>query len=127
MRKDVVSETMKLLESLSKYKGMDSKLNYGTYEDFVKYNKECDKGVHSKTSKFILNNIKYFIDNIRNNYEYVTDEPYIEGNWYKLQIVQHKDKYSVNYIYIEPEQKLWRIFSYGSEFYDPNSVPNFNV
>lgn len=128
MKKDVVDETIKLLEGgLSKFNGYEAKLRYGTYEEFEEYNKECDEGIHDKFDKFLLENVKYFIDNIRSGYKYVTAEPQIEGDWYKLQIVEFKQKYSVNCVYVEPNKKLWRIFSYASEFYDPNSVPDLNI
>ena len=93
------------------------KLMTWSFDDFVEYNEKEKAGEFrgSEATPYNLDAIKTWV-NIRNNYKYV-DDPNTKGNWQYLDIKKYHSKYGLNYIYIEPEQKLWRIRETGSEFY----------
>ena len=89
-----------------------------TIEDCEKFNREYDenreKYRYTECSKYDLGAMEKWI-RVRNNLEYTEDTS--GGKWERLTIKQFKTKYGINYIYIDPERKLWRYMDSASEFY----------
>lgn len=81
----------------------------GSLEDFENYNREYDKdefAQYSEARKFDLNAAKIWLA-IRGALTHVDE--YSEGDWRTLQIVESRSKYGTNYIFIDIENKKWRI------------------
>lgn len=86
-------------------------------EDFKAYNEAYDKDKYklSEAMKYDLDAIEKWIS-IRDTLTY-TEE--FVGNWKYLKIFSgYGTKYGTKWIFIDEEQKLWRIRETGNEFYN---------
>ena len=98
-------------------------LKYWKLEDFKEYNEAYDNDKHrrSEAMKYDLDAIEKWIS-IRDTLTY-TEE--FVGNWTYLKIFSgYGTKYGTKWIFIDEEQKLWRIRETGNEFYNgPEGEP----
>lgn len=89
-------------------------------KEFIEYNVAYDNDRYrlSESSKFNIVNIEKWIS-IRDGLRYTENAG--NGEWKCIDIKIDHTKYGSNYIFVDTENKLWRIKPTASEFY--NSVP----
>lgn len=91
-----------------------------TLEQFAHENEIGVKAYRgSEWKPYDLAAIKKWIS-IRDNYTYT--DGYSPGTWEALDIKTSHSKYGTNYIYLDHERKLWRIYETISEFYGDGPV-----
>ena len=83
---------------------------------FINYNDEYynDEYRLSEMRPFNLDIINKWIA-IRDDYTYTEDDS--GDGWYCIDVTLSHSKYGLNYIFINPEKKLWRTRESASEFY----------
>lgn len=108
-------------EAYNEYHTNRDLLEKGTIEDFEQYNKDFEAGKFygSEATPYKLDNIAKWI-NIRDEYTFIND--YEPGNWYTLPLSIYTTKYGSDYIFIEPDKKLWRTARTREEFYKGGEV-----
>ena len=97
-----------------------------SYEEFEKYNEDWknDKYRLSESSSYKLDVIKKWID-IRDNYTMITNIDEVENanEWEHLQVVDYPSKYGTSFIYIDKQNKKWRVVQTAGEFYGDRHNP----
>lgn len=88
-----------------------------TLADFIEYNEQYDRGDFrgSEAMKYDLDAIEKWIS-IRDTLTYTED--YL-GNWKYIKIFSgFGTKYGTKWIFVDTENKRWRVLTTGDEFYN---------
>lgn len=95
---------------------MTADLETSALRDFVAENESHSNPMYrgSEWTPYNIEMIEKWIE-LRNGLTFVDD--YVDGDWYALDIKTRHSRYGTNYIFIEPNKKLWRIRETASEFY----------
>ena len=92
-------------------------LKIGTMKDYVDYNNDYDAHPDyqfTEASKYDLDAMEKWLS-IRDKLTFIKD--YEKGDWRILPITTRRTKYGTNYIYVDVENKKWRIRENPAEFY----------
>ena len=89
---------------------------------FERFNRDYDNGLFrgSEATKYNMVIMRKWLA-IRDNYTYTEDTS--GNNWKYIDIKEDHSKYGTNYIFIDPDRKLWRIKTTGAEFYGDKGEP----
>lgn len=101
---------------------MDEILKEENIDYFESWNEAYKKGAFagSEATAYNLVNIRKWIG-IRDSFTFIDD--IVPGKWKYIDLKEEHSKYGTNYIFVEPDQKLWRIKPTGSEFYGHPGEP----